>query len=156
MEISQLFQETLRLSETKTDLKLYSEQIQSLTNGLHSVREIALNSESKTQTMIEFIYKFEPIYIQRQITQALSYVFPDATIQWRLNWFNEIKMPVLTTLLLYKSDFSLEENMAKFRENLKVESLTQAEILVKSAMKNHEMHEKAVNIITAAMDKIMN
>ena len=46
--------------------------------------------------------------------------------------------------------------MAKFRENLKVESLTQAEILVKSAMKNHEMHEKAVNIITAAMDKIMN
>ena len=63
MHISQLFQETLRLSETKTDQVMYNKQIQSLTQGLHNVREIALNSESKTQTMIEFIYKFEPIYI---------------------------------------------------------------------------------------------
>lgn len=30
--------------------------------------------------MIEFIYKFEPIYIQRQISQAINYIFPDTTI----------------------------------------------------------------------------
>ena len=42
---------------------MYNEEILSLQNALHNVREIALNSESKTMTMIEFIYKFEPIYI---------------------------------------------------------------------------------------------
>ena len=32
---------------------------------MYDVRETALNSESKTATMIDFIMKFEPIYIQR-------------------------------------------------------------------------------------------
>ena len=83
-------------------------------------------------------------------------MFPDTTIQWRLNWFNEIKMPVLTTLLLYKPEFNLEENMKKFKETITLDSLTQAELLVKTAMKSQDMHEKAVDIIASAMDKIMN
>ena len=86
--------------------------------------------------MVEFMYKYEPIYIQRQITQALNYVFPDSTIQWRLNWFNEIKVPILTTLLLYKSDISLEQNMEKFKAMIKLDSLTQDELYLKNAMKN--------------------
>ena len=87
-------------------------------------REIALNAAANSDRMTEFIYKFEPIYIQRQITQALQYVFPDATVQWRLNWFNEVKMPVLTTMLLYRSELSLEENMEKFQAMIKLNSLT--------------------------------
>lgn len=65
-------------------------------------------------------------------------------------------MPVLTTLLLHKAEFSLEENMAKLREMIKLDSLSQAELIVKHAMKNQDMHAKAVEIITAAMEKIIS
>ena len=94
--------------------------------------------------MIEFIYKFEPIYIQRSITQAITYIFPDSTTQWRLNWFNEVKMPILTTILLFEAEISLEENMNKFTSMIKLDSLTQDELYVKNAMKNQEMHAAAV------------
>ena len=64
--------------------------------------------------MIDFIYKYEPIFIQRQISQTLLNVLEDPKLIWRLNWYNDIKMPLLTTLLMFKSDVSLEENMKKF------------------------------------------
>ena len=34
-------------------------------------REIASNAAATAERMTEFIYKFEPIYIQRSITQAI-------------------------------------------------------------------------------------
>ena len=106
--------------------------------------------------MIEFIRKFEPIYIQRQITQALQYVFPDATIQWRLNWFNDVKMPLLTTMLLYKGDSDMEENMKNFAQMIKLDSLTQDEIYLRNAMKSKRTHEKAVEIIQDEMHKLID
>ena len=71
--------------------------------------------------MVEFIYKFEPIYIQRSITQALTYIFPDSTTQWRLNWYNEVKMPILTTILLFEQELSLKTNMDKFKAMIKLD-----------------------------------
>ena len=46
--------------------------------------------------------------------------------------------------------------MTKFKEMIKLDSLTQAERIVKTAMKSQDMHRKAIDIITSAMDKIMN
>jgi len=66
--------------------------------------------------MIEFIHKYEPIYIQRQISQTLNAVLEDPKLLWRLNWFNDVKMPMLTTLLMYKSEVNLKENMKKFQQ----------------------------------------
>ena len=54
-----------RLHENKANLKEYNTDIRSIKADLHAVRETALNSESLTQTMVDFIHKFEPIYIQR-------------------------------------------------------------------------------------------
>ena len=62
-QISKLFSNVHTLHENKTNLKDYNKKMEELTSGLHSVRETALNSESLTQTMVEFIHKFEPIYI---------------------------------------------------------------------------------------------
>ena len=45
--------------------------------------------------------------------------------------------------------------MAKFKEMIKLDSLTQAEVLLKQALKNQDMHKKALHIITTAMDRIM-
>ena len=64
-------------------------------------------------------------------------------------------MPILTTLLLYKENDSLQENMAKFKEMIKLDSLTQSELYVKNAMKSQEMHQKGIEIISNAMSTIM-
>ena len=46
--------------------------------------------------------------------------------------------------------------MQKFREMIRVDSLSQAELIVKNAMKSQNMHGKAAEIISAAMEKIIN
>ena len=56
-------------------------------------------------------------------------------------------MPVLTTLLLHQTEISMEENMAKFKQMIQLNSLTQDELYVKNAMKSQHMHSKAVEII---------
>ena len=144
------------MQESKTDYKEYKSTVDQLQEDLIAVRDKACDTESLTQTMVEFIHKFEPVYVQRQITQALQYVLPDATIQWRLKWFNEVKMPVLTTMLLQNSSISLEENMQKFKDMIKLDSITQDELYIKNAMKSQQMHQKAIEIIQDAMFKIMN
>lgn len=62
-EINDLKKQVLVLDESKTDNKKYLEETQVLVAGLNQTRETALRSESLTQTMVEFIHKFEPIYI---------------------------------------------------------------------------------------------
>ena len=37
-----------------------------------------------------------------------------------------------------------------------MDSLTQAELIVKTAMKSQDMHKKGIDIITSAMDKIIH
>ena len=56
-------------------------------------------------------------------------------------------MPLLTTMLLYKGDNSLSENMEAFEQMIKLDSLTQDEIYLRNAMKTKSMHEKAIEII---------
>ena len=38
--------------------------------------------------------------MQRQITHVLGYVFPQKDVTWRLNWYNEVRMPLLTSAIL--------------------------------------------------------
>ena len=82
-------------------------------------------------------------------------MFPDSNVQWRLNWFNDIKMPLLTTLLLFKSDIDIGTNMQKMKKVVQLNSLTSDELYVKNAMKNSTLHQKAIDIIQEAMGKIM-
>lgn len=65
-------------------------------------------------------------------------------------------MPVLSTLLLRDQEISLVENMEKFKATVKLNSMTQSELFVKNAMKNNDMHARAVEIITEHMEKILN
>ena len=64
-------------------------------------------------------------------------------------------MPLLTTMLLYKGDNTLAENMKAFEEMIKLNSLTQDEIYLRNAMKTKSMHEKAIEIIQDEMHKLV-
>lgn len=37
---------------------------------------------------------------QRAITHLLAFVFPQKDVAWRLNWYNELRMPMLAAALL--------------------------------------------------------
>ena len=83
--------------------------------------------------------KYEPIFIQRQITHTLQNVLEDPRLLWRLNWYNDIKMPLLTTLLMCKSDVSIKENMDKFTKIIELKALTSEEMFMKNACKSNQM-----------------
>lgn len=53
-----------------------------------------------------------PIYIQRQLSEVLNYILPDKLSRWRLQWFNDLKIPLLTSLILIDNgDNSLDQRI---------------------------------------------
>jgi len=64
-------------------------------------------------------------------------------------------MPLLTTLLLKSSEISLEENMKRFQKILAMNSLSTDETFVKNALKDGNMHRKAIDIVQKAMRMLM-
>ena len=64
-------------------------------------------------------------------------------------------MPLLTTLLMYKSEVNIEENMEKFAKVITINSLRTDELFMKNAVKNNKMHRKAIEIVQDAMKNIM-
>ena len=45
--------------------------------------------------------KYLPLYVQRQLTDFLEYLFTERAIRWRINWYNEIKIPMLTSAIMF-------------------------------------------------------
>jgi len=58
-------QESASLFESKTDLEKYTKDFNYLKKCCKEALLVAENSDSLSKTMVEFIHKFEPIYIQR-------------------------------------------------------------------------------------------
>jgi hypothetical protein len=44
-----------------------------------------------------------PLYMQRQITEFMEYLHPERAMRWRINWYNEVKIPMLTAAILFDS-----------------------------------------------------
>ena len=62
-ELGELQVEAVRLAETKTDLKEYTAEVKAINNGLNTATNTAFTAESLTRNMIEFIHKYEPVFI---------------------------------------------------------------------------------------------
>lgn len=45
--------------------------------------------------------KYLPLYIQRQLSDFLEYLFTERAVRWRINWYNEIKIPMLTSAIMF-------------------------------------------------------
>ena len=61
--IAKLCTDTVYLKETKTDLAKYDKEIKQIRENIDSTIKTANESYSLTKNMIEFIHKYEPIYI---------------------------------------------------------------------------------------------
>ena len=62
-DIAKLQTESVTLFETKTDLSLYTQEIKKINETLDKAVKTSQNAESLTKNMVEFVYKYEPIYI---------------------------------------------------------------------------------------------
>ena len=67
-KIAKLLTDCVDLRETKTDLTIYHAEIKQMNETIKKTVEISLTSEALTKNMIDFIHKYEPIYVQRQIS----------------------------------------------------------------------------------------
>lgn len=72
--------DTVLLGETKADLKTYEADLVRLDKSLDTTMRTANRAESLTNNMIEFIHNYEPVFIQRQISQAIQSIFPDPNV----------------------------------------------------------------------------
>ena len=61
--MAKLTTDTVYLAETKTDLARYEKEIKKISAEIHSAVVTANESFSLTRNMIEFIHKYEPVYI---------------------------------------------------------------------------------------------
>ena len=52
--------------------------------------------------------------VQRTITHVLGFVFPQRDVAWRLNWYNEIRIPMLAAAML--SDEGVVNLQKKMKE----------------------------------------
>lgn len=68
---------------------------------------------NQTMTCSNYMEKYMPLYVQRQMTEFLEYLFTDRSIRWRINWYNEVKIPMLTAGILFDNGHqSLQERVA--------------------------------------------
>ena len=55
--------DTVMLAETKTDIAVYDQEIKKINTDIDVTVRTSNESYSLTRNMIEFIHKYEPVYI---------------------------------------------------------------------------------------------
>ena len=125
-----------------------------LQNDMSKCKMLVDVAANQTQSCSNYMEKYMPIYIQRQISQCVEYVFPDRETKWRLNWYNELKIPLLTALLLNDDGQArLEERIASLHalvmDNIlpslpdSPDATTNEEAFVLTGLKSRILHSKA-------------
>lgn len=107
-----------------------------------------------------------PIYIQRQFSQCLEFVLPDRASKWRLRWFEEIKVPLLTSLLFIdeKGKANLQERVKSLNKLIlehvvpslpdECEAMTEEEAFIFIALKNKMLHMRGKLLVMNLMGQI--
>ena len=125
---------------------------------------------SEVATNANFLQKYVPLQTQRAITHVLGFVFPQKDVQWRLNWYNELRMPMLTTALLTDEgkqnlqrkmdeiNFIISSNPATVMEMgsdiIRLDEMTKDEMLLSNVLKSMKLHQKAKVVIFDQLDQI--
>lgn len=114
----------------KTDLA-YTEQRHAEVQQQLTLLQNQIDRATHDSTMAcNYMYRFAPIYTQRQLTQTLFHVFPQKDIRWRINWFNEVKMPLLNAYIMSdnKAEHLLSDKIAAIKKLVKENPVTQMNV----------------------------
>ena len=166
-QITKLAERSTELESKKMDASTF-DHYQKQTD--HHIRKNDLDLErnqNDAKACANYLEKYMPLYIQRQMTDFLEYVFPDRQVKWRINWYNEIKVPMFTAAVLTDTGVqSLEERIDQLHSiitNHILPSLpddpkvrTPEEEFVFASLRNRVMHSKAKLIIMQLIGQIQN
>ena len=106
-----------------------------------------------------------PLYLQRSMTDFMEYVHTDRAVRWRINWFNEIRVPMLTAAILFDNGSeSIDQRIAYLqklvRENIlptlphESKAMTNEEIFVLASLRNRKIHARAKLLIMQMLNQI--
>ena len=72
------------------------------------------------------------------MTDFLEYILTDRALRWRINWYNEIKIPMLTTGIIFDNGKESLEQRMKELNNLVINNIMPALPREPSAMTPEE------------------
>ena len=105
--------ELAKVGRAKLDSDTFVERQAQLRIELDRLAKDLQATTTAANTACNYMDKYSAIYVQRQISQTLNYILPQKDVNWRLNWFNEVKMPLLNSLILLdKGDHHLEAKIS--------------------------------------------
>lgn len=90
-----------QLRASKADRDIFDE-FKSRSEAMQlQIRDEVDSFQSKTLSCCNYMEKYIPLYILRQMTEFLEYLHTDRPMRWRINWYNEVKVPMLTSAILF-------------------------------------------------------
>ena len=108
-----------------------------------------------------------PLYLQRSMSDFMEYVHTDRAVRWRINWFNEIRVPMLTAAILFDNGSeSIDQRIAHLQKlvhdnilpSLPHESkaMTHEEMFVQASLRNRKIHARAKLLIMQMLNQVKN
>ena len=118
-------------------------------------------------TCCNYMEKYMPLYLQRSMSDFLEYIHTDRAVRWRIGWYNEIKVPMLTAAILFDNGSeSINERIAGLeklvRENIlpslpqESSAMTEEEMFVLASLRNRQIHARAKLLIMQMLNQIQN
>ena len=87
-------------NENKVDKTTFKQFESETEENYLGIRQRVDNMAHDINMTGNYLQKFVPMQIQRAITHVVSFVWPQRDVAWRMNWYNELRMPMLSMALL--------------------------------------------------------
>jgi len=92
------------------------------------------------------------------MTDYLEYLFTDRAVRWRINWYNEVKIPMLTSAILFDNGEQSLQHKLDILNDLVVKNIlpalpgdskgmTPEEEFMAIALRNRRVHARAKIVI---------
>lgn len=161
--IRQVFRDLENLDERFVGKKILFEKFEEINKAITDNRKSIISLDSSTQSLTSYLHKYLPIKMHRTLTHLLDYVLGAKEQRKRLQWFDQIKMPLLTMSFLRKEQCGSLSKEIKDLDQLIFQQRTvtskemvkgiSEEKIIKAALSNTVMHERARMLIKFMTDE---
>lgn len=154
-----------QLQLKKADLQEFEFLQKRLLDASNEMRKTVDQCNIEVETCSNYMEKYMPLTIQRQISEFVEYVMPSRETRWRVNWYNEIKIPMLTSAIMYDSGRQSLQRRVEMLDKIVTENMipalpkdthamTPEEEFTIIAVKNRQIHAKAKLLIMQMLNQI--
>ena len=158
-------------NENKVDKTTFKQFESETEENYLGIRQRVDNMAHDINMTGNYLQKFVPMQIQRAITHVVSFVWPQRDVAWRMNWYNELRMPMLSMALLtdegrcnlqkkkqeliafcQANPTAIMEINGEFGEIMNKKELMKDEQLMSKVLGSMKLHAKAKMVIFEKLD----